>query len=247
MSAPPSRRDRRRESQALRPPASPRTAIDQPRGARRAPLWRALRERRGTPRMGRGGRGHRRARRRALRVAAVLRARRLLNERGIASGNADGSPAPPDDATAGAFPRSGWVRSSAPGRSPRWSAPSRPRPASLRTRDPPSARGSRSARARRSPRSPRSPSRVRRARGRGPARDRTRPSSTWGVATWAMATFLALASLGAFLRATTHHHGLAGVTFAIGGLAVGGALALVVRRLMQMARGADPWGARRSW
>ena len=57
-----------------------------------------------------------------------------------------------------------------------------------------------------------------------------------------MATFLALASLGAFLRATTHHHGLAGVTFAIGGLAVGGALALVVRRLMQMARGANPWG-----
>lgn len=68
------------------------------------------------------------------------------------------------------------------------------------------------------------------------------PLVTWGIATWAMTTFLALAAFGAVLRATTHHHGLAGVTFALGGLAIGAALALVTRRLMQMARGADPWG-----
>jgi hypothetical protein len=37
------------------------------------------------------------------------------------------------------------------------------------------------------------------------------------------------------LRATTHHHGLAGVTFAIGGLVIALALALVSRRLRQLA------------
>jgi choline-sulfatase len=68
------------------------------------------------------------------------------------------------------------------------------------------------------------------------------PLAAWGIAVWAMTTFLALAAYGALLRATTHHHGLAGVTFALGGLTLGGALALVTRRLMQMARGADPWG-----
>jgi choline-sulfatase len=68
------------------------------------------------------------------------------------------------------------------------------------------------------------------------------PLVPWAIATWAMMSFLALAAFGAVLRATTHHHGLAGVTFAIGGLLIGGALALVVRRLLQMARAADPWG-----
>ena len=68
------------------------------------------------------------------------------------------------------------------------------------------------------------------------------PLVSWGIAIWAMTTFLALAALGALLRATTHHHGLAGVAFAFGGLVVGGGLALVARRLMEMARGADPWG-----
>jgi choline-sulfatase len=68
------------------------------------------------------------------------------------------------------------------------------------------------------------------------------PLVTWAIGAWAIATFLALAAFGAVLRATTHHHGLAGVTFAMGGLVVGGAMALVVRRLTQMARDADPWG-----
>jgi hypothetical protein len=54
-----------------------------------------------------------------------------------------------------------------------------------------------------------------------------------------MTTFLALSGFGAVLRATTHHHGLAGVTFALGGLAIAGALALVVRRLMHIARSAS--------
>jgi hypothetical protein len=64
----------------------------------------------------------------------------------------------------------------------------------------------------------------------------------WAVATWAMTTFLALSTFGALLRATTHHHGLAGVTFAIGGVAIGGALALVVRRLLHIARSAPLLG-----
>jgi hypothetical protein len=64
----------------------------------------------------------------------------------------------------------------------------------------------------------------------------------WAVTIWAMTTFLALAAFGALLRATTHHHGLAGVTFALGGLAIGAALALVARRLMHMARAAEPLG-----
>jgi hypothetical protein len=67
------------------------------------------------------------------------------------------------------------------------------------------------------------------------------PLIPWAIATWAMTTFLALAAYGALLRATTHHHGLAGVTFALGGLAIGGALALVVRRIMHLARAADPF------
>ena len=64
------------------------------------------------------------------------------------------------------------------------------------------------------------------------------PLVTWAAATWAMTTFLALAAWGALLRATTHHHGLAGVTFALGGLAIAAVLALLVRRMMQMARAA---------
>jgi hypothetical protein len=68
------------------------------------------------------------------------------------------------------------------------------------------------------------------------------PLVTWAAATWAMTTFLALAAWGAFLRAMTHHHGLAGVTFALGGLALAVLLALIARRIMHMARAADPWG-----
>ena len=68
------------------------------------------------------------------------------------------------------------------------------------------------------------------------------PLVAWALAAWTTLTFLALAALGALLRATTHHHGLAGVTFSLGGVVIGGGLALVVRRLAAMARAADPWG-----
>jgi hypothetical protein len=64
----------------------------------------------------------------------------------------------------------------------------------------------------------------------------------WAAATWAMATSLALAAFGAVLRALTHHHALAGVTFGLGGLVVAGGVALVVRRLANIARALDPWG-----
>ncbi len=80
--------------------------------------------------------------------------------------------------------------------------------------------------------------RLRAIRARGGAvdrRERTRPWPAWGIAVWAMTTFLALAAYGALLRATTHHHGLAGVTFALGGLTLGEPSRSSRRRLMQMA------------
>ncbi len=63
----------------------------------------------------------------------------------------------------------------------------------------------------------------------------------WSVASWAITSFLALTALGALLRATTHHHGLAGVTFAMVGLAVVFGLGLVVRRVAAIARDSDPF------
>jgi hypothetical protein len=60
-----------------------------------------------------------------------------------------------------------------------------------------------------------------------------------GVIGWLVATFAVLAIFGALLRATTHHHGLAGVTFALVGLAASLALGLVARRLVTLASGAS--------
>jgi len=65
--------------------------------------------------------------------------------------------------------------------------------------------------------------------------------AAWSIACWTLASFLALTVLGALLRATTHHHGLAGVTFAIVGLALLFSIALTVRRVAAIARGADPF------
>jgi hypothetical protein len=61
----------------------------------------------------------------------------------------------------------------------------------------------------------------------------------YGVALWASSLFVALALLGSVLRATTHQHALAGVTFAFGatGLAVGLALGCV--RVVSILRGAS--------
>jgi len=63
----------------------------------------------------------------------------------------------------------------------------------------------------------------------------------WSVITWVLASLLALTALGALLRATTHHHGLAGVTFAVVGLAFVFAAGLVVRRVGAIARDSDPF------
>ncbi len=64
-----------------------------------------------------------------------------------------------------------------------------------------------------------------------------------GLATavlWAVATFGALAGLGAFLRATTHHHGLAGVTFAVAGALGIFLLAPFCIRAVELTLGAPP-------
>ena len=61
-----------------------------------------------------------------------------------------------------------------------------------------------------------------------------------GVVTWVVCLFGAMSALGAGLRATTHHHGLAGVTFALGALVVAVALGLVVRRVVVLAQRSSP-------
>jgi len=61
-----------------------------------------------------------------------------------------------------------------------------------------------------------------------------------GVVAWTLATLIALAALGAGLRATTHHHGLAGVTFGITGAAVGAVIALFTRRAVSLTKRASP-------
>jgi hypothetical protein len=59
---------------------------------------------------------------------------------------------------------------------------------------------------------------------------------------WIGSTFSALAFVGALLRARTHHHALAGVTFAISGLVFSLVLALVWARLAVLARRAPASG-----
>jgi hypothetical protein len=61
---------------------------------------------------------------------------------------------------------------------------------------------------------------------------------------WAFLLLGSLIALGALLRATTHHHALAGVTFAIGAVVVALALALVALRLGAMVSPLTP-GTRR--
>jgi hypothetical protein len=56
---------------------------------------------------------------------------------------------------------------------------------------------------------------------------------------WGLSTFFALAGLGAFLRATTHHHGLAGATFAVTGVAVALVLALFTTRFVRWCSAAS--------
>jgi hypothetical protein len=65
------------------------------------------------------------------------------------------------------------------------------------------------------------------------------------VLVWGFTMFVGLAVFGAALRATTHHHGLAGVTFACGGIALAAVVALFSARVVGIARDASPalrWG-----
>jgi hypothetical protein len=57
---------------------------------------------------------------------------------------------------------------------------------------------------------------------------------------WCATSIGAFTVIGAFLRATTHHHGLAGVTFACAGVVTAALLALVSVRLVTWARAASP-------
>jgi hypothetical protein len=58
----------------------------------------------------------------------------------------------------------------------------------------------------------------------------------YGVALWAASLLAALALLGGILRATTHQHALAGVTFAFGAVAAAVGLALVCVRVVAILR-----------
>ncbi len=58
----------------------------------------------------------------------------------------------------------------------------------------------------------------------------------YGVALWAASLLAALALLGGMLRATTHHHALAGVTFAFGAIGAAVGLALLCARVVAILR-----------
>jgi hypothetical protein len=62
----------------------------------------------------------------------------------------------------------------------------------------------------------------------------------YGVALWAASLLVTLTLLGSVLRATTHHHALAGVTFAFGSLGAAVGLALACARVVAILREATP-------
>jgi hypothetical protein len=61
----------------------------------------------------------------------------------------------------------------------------------------------------------------------------------YGVALWASSLLVALTLFGSVLRATTHQHALAGVTFAFGAVGLAVALALACVRVVAILRGAS--------
>lgn len=61
--------------------------------------------------------------------------------------------------------------------------------------------------------------------------------SAFGVGLWLSSLFVALTVLGSFLRATTHHHALAGVTYAFGALFLAIGLGLVTARVVAIFGG----------
>lgn len=66
----------------------------------------------------------------------------------------------------------------------------------------------------------------------------------FGVALWLSSLVVAFTLFGAVLRAHTHHHGLAGVTFAFGALAIAVGSALVCARVVSLARDAPEFARR---
>ena len=75
---------------------------------------------------------------------------------------------------------------------------------------------------------------------------RTVTTGVAAVLVWGLMTFVALSGLGMVLRATTHHHGLAGVTFGGGGTVVAAVLALFAIRVVHALRDGSPalrWAA----
>jgi hypothetical protein len=66
----------------------------------------------------------------------------------------------------------------------------------------------------------------------------------FGAALWLASLLVALAIFGSALRATTHHHALAGVTFAAGAVALAIGTALLCARIVAILRDASA-GARR--
>jgi hypothetical protein len=68
----------------------------------------------------------------------------------------------------------------------------------------------------------------------------------FGLGLWLAVQFVTLALFGGFLRATTHHHALAGVTFACGALVFAVGWALVCARIVAILRGFSEQGRRLS-
>jgi hypothetical protein len=62
----------------------------------------------------------------------------------------------------------------------------------------------------------------------------------FGLALWFLLLWVSLALFGSVLRATTHHHALAGVTYACGALAIAFGWGLVCGRLVAMLRSVSP-------
>jgi hypothetical protein len=66
----------------------------------------------------------------------------------------------------------------------------------------------------------------------------------FGVGLWLASLLVAFTVFGRMLRANTHHHGLAGVTFAFGALAAAVGSALVCARIVALARTAPDFARR---
>ncbi|MGH7440960.1 MAG: hypothetical protein ACRENE_35245, partial [Polyangiaceae bacterium] len=66
----------------------------------------------------------------------------------------------------------------------------------------------------------------------------------YGVSMWLVLLVVGLSVFGRLLRATTHHHALAGVTFALGGLGLALGTAVVCARVVTILRSAPAWPRR---